>query len=68
MCQHDCVCFQGKSGIPGTTGEKGPQGEPVSLLICGRNAIVLGNCNQTTLQPTSSSVIRNDKIHKRLTA
>lgn len=26
------VCFQGKAGIPGSTGERGPHGEPVSML------------------------------------
>lgn len=27
------VCFQGKPGIPGSTGERGPHGEPVSMLL-----------------------------------
>lgn len=26
------MCFQGKPGIPGSTGERGPHGEPVSML------------------------------------
>ena len=30
---HNCVCFQGKAGIPGNSGETGPHGEPVSDTV-----------------------------------
>lgn len=28
------VCFQGKPGVPGSAGERGPHGEPVSISPC----------------------------------
>lgn len=40
-----CVCLQGKPGIPGSNGERGPHGEPVSMLSsdCCIDVVASGN-------------------------
>lgn len=46
----DFLHFQGKAGISGSTGERGPHGEPVSMLSsdCCIDVVVLGNWKQNT--------------------
>lgn len=38
------VCFQGKPSIPGSTGERGPHGEPVGVTSC--HVVVSGDYKQ----------------------